>query len=156
MGCLFALLCALSSFTVALMPRSNLSHGCTAFCQVKKTKARGSHAASYTLFAHLSVRCTCGSSICSHLPPIGGGGGGMKQPYPFLSKSFHAAFVQKRCRSIRAREVPRGMQSCTEPPYTAELRKERGERERDGQRCKRKGKDTRSHPTHSDCHCHVT
>lgn len=122
---------------------------------MKKTKARGSHAASYTLFAHLSVRCTCGSSICSHLPPIGGGGGGMKQPYPFLSKSFHAAFVQKRCRSIRAREVPRGMQSCTEPPYTAELRKERGERERDGQRCKRKGKDTRSHPTHSDCHCHM-
>lgn len=55
----------------------------------------------------------------------------MKQPYPFLSKSFHAAFVQKRCRSIRAREVPRGMQSYTEPPYTAELRKERGERERE-------------------------
>lgn len=27
MGCLFALLAALSSFTVALMPRGNLSHG---------------------------------------------------------------------------------------------------------------------------------
>lgn len=91
----------------------------------EENKGAGSHAASYTLFANLSVRCTCGSSICSNLPPIGGG---VKQPYPLLSKSFHAAFVQRRCRLIRAREVPCGMQSSTEPPYTAELRKGRGER----------------------------
>lgn len=31
MGCLFALLGALSSFTVVQMPRSNLSLGCMAF-----------------------------------------------------------------------------------------------------------------------------
>lgn len=118
MGCLFALLGALSSFTVVLMPRSNLSHGCRAFRVGEENKDAGSHATSYTLCAHLNVYCTCGLNICSHLTPTGGGA---KQPYPFLPKLFCVAFVRKRRRLF-----------SPVPIHTAVLHKER--RVRGGQR----------------------
>lgn len=72
MGCLFALLAALSSFTVVLMPRGNLSHAgdCGPPCWARKTKAavavEESPEASRTEFARLSAGCMCRLVICGH------------------------------------------------------------------------------------------
>lgn len=77
MGCLFALLRALSSFTVVLMPCSNLSHGLQEpFFMVgeEKQKRRDVVRVSYCS----PCVCTFGvdaahEGICTRLPPIGRG-----------------------------------------------------------------------------------
>lgn len=103
MGCLFALLGALSSFTVVLMPRGNLSHGGGALRWARKTKGSGSQAASCTLFAHLSVGlCARGRAFVDILSANCGRvcwvGRRRISCIHFCLNRFHAAFVQKRCK----------------------------------------------------------
>lgn len=104
MGCLFALLGALSSFTVVLMPRGNLSHGGRALRWARKTKGSGSQAASCTLFAHLSVglcaqgRAFVGILLANCVCVCVLGERRWTSCIHFCLNRFHAAFVQKRCK----------------------------------------------------------
>lgn len=95
------LLGALSSFTVALMPCSNLSRGCTGFFFFffslpvgAGNKDGGSRAASYTLNAHVNVYMWV--SICSHLPSMG-----VEKDIPLrLESIIPAAFLQEKVQVV--------------------------------------------------------
>lgn len=97
MGCLFALLRALSSFTVVLMPRSNLSHGLQEpFFVVgeEKQKRRDVVRVSYCSPCVRTFGVDAAHvGICTRLPPIGRGE--MQPAFLFLPKSFRAAFVRR-------------------------------------------------------------
>lgn len=97
----------------------------------RRKQRHGESCGVFALYAQLNVCCTCGLSICCHLPPIGGGEAAISPP-PCLH-CFMLPLCRKRCRLFRSRGVPCGLQSSTEPPYiyiyTLQCSIKRGERE---------------------------